>query len=80
MSVLFLVFISSSVIQECMTQLKMGKESKQRFPQIKYMNGQSICEKMLYIISHQENEIALHIPTEMAKLKRLREQMLGLPW
>ena len=60
MSVLFLVFISSSVIQECMTQLKMGKESKQRFPQIQYMNGQSICEKMLYIISHQENTNQSH--------------------
>ena len=35
MSVFFLVFINSSVIQEHITQLKMGKESKQRFPQVK---------------------------------------------
>ena len=60
MSVLYLVFINSSVIQECMTQLKMGKESKQIFSQIKYMNSQIVCEKMLYMISHLENTNQSH--------------------
>ena len=43
-----------------MTQLKMGKESKQIFSQIKYMNSQIVCEKMLYMISHLENTNQSH--------------------
>ena len=44
---------NSSITKTLITQLKMGKRVRQRFPQRRHKHGQQVSEKMLNMANHQ---------------------------